>query len=142
MANLHAESDKAQLNFASNLLVTGVVMGFLSVVIGAFSAHGLKSVLSPYALNIVETGAKYQMYHGIAILVTGLSFFLPGLEVKWLKRAGVCFVLGIILFSGSLYLLAASAIKWLGMITPLGGFLMLIGWAFLGFSFFQLGTSK
>lgn len=110
-----------------NLLICGAVLGFLSVSIGAFAAHGLKQVLSYQALLWVDTGVKYQMLHGGMVVI--LAFALKQWP-KWqvLRWSALSFLLGILLFSGSLYIMAATGIKALGMITPIGGLFMLIGW--------------
>lgn len=105
------------------------VMAGLSVASGAFASHALKDKLSEKALEIFETGSKYQMYHALALLMVGL--FLTRIEVTptLLNAAGWAFIIGVVLFSGSLYALSLSGIKWLGAITPLGGIAFLVGWA-------------
>ena len=108
-------------------LIIAAVSGFFAVIIGAFAAHGLKKVLTPEMIEVVKTGVQYQMYHALALLLIGLWIShkpaTPGL-----KAGGLAFILGILLFSGSLYALALGAPRWLGPITPLGGFCFLIGW--------------
>ncbi|MEM9215700.1 MAG: DUF423 domain-containing protein [Cyanobacteria bacterium P01_F01_bin.150] len=106
-------------------------LGALSVAAGAFASHALKAQLSDRALEIFETGAKYQMYHSlglllIAVLISQASTM--GLSLTWLNTAGISFIVGIILFSGSLYGLSFLGIKVLGAITPLGGVGFIIGW--------------
>ncbi|HBJ01942.1 MULTISPECIES: DUF423 domain-containing protein [Lysinibacillus] len=110
-------------------IVTGALHGLLAVAFGAFGAHALKEILDDYSLGIWETAVQYQMFHATGLLVIGLlmSSKLFG-EVKQLNLAGIFFNLGIIFFSGSLYVLAISGIKVLGAITPIGGVLFLIGW--------------
>ena len=107
-------------------LLSGSVLGGLSVAFGAFGAHMLESSLSAEDLAIFETGVRYQMYHALAlILCAGLS-----------RGAGFAahgFLWGTIIFSGSLYLLVLTDARWLGAITPIGGTLLLIGWAVLVF---------
>lgn len=107
------------------------VMAGLSVAAGAFASHALKDRLSEKALAIFETGSKYQMYHALALLIVG--FFLSRSEVAptLLNTAGWAFIVGVILFSGSLYALSLSGVKWLGAITPIGGVAFLVGWACL-----------
>jgi uncharacterized membrane protein YgdD (TMEM256/DUF423 family) len=104
--------------------------GFLAVVIGAFAAHGLKQILAPEMLEVVKTGVQYQMYHALALLLLGLWLShkpaTPGLTAS-----GLAFILGTLMFSGSLYALALGAPRWLGPITPLGGLCFLIGWLLL-----------
>jgi uncharacterized membrane protein YgdD (TMEM256/DUF423 family) len=93
---------------------------FLAVALGAFAAHGLKAKLTPEMLAIFETGVRYHVYHALALLALGAARG-PG-------KAGWCFVAGIVVFSGSLYVLALTGEKRLGMITPIGGLLFLAGW--------------
>ncbi|PHN89577.1 hypothetical protein CSC79_12120 [Pseudoalteromonas sp. 3D05] len=96
----------------------------LSVVLGAFAAHGLKSRVSEYALGVFKTAAEYQMVHGLALIAVAIL-------IKWglnLTAAGLLFIAGTLLFSGSLYLLAITGWKWLGPITPLGGLCFIVGW--------------
>ncbi|MGY4793893.1 DUF423 domain-containing protein [Lysinibacillus sp. FSL K6-0057] len=110
-------------------IVTGALHGLLAVAFGAFGAHALKEVLDEYSQGIWETAVQYQMFHATGLLVIGLlmSSKLLG-EVKQLNLAGIFFNLGIVFFSGSLYVLAISGIKVLGAITPIGGVLFLAGW--------------
>ena len=111
---------------------TSAILGFLSVALGAFAAHALKQKISDYAVNIFETGVRYQFYHTFAILVTGILYkeFPNGL----IRLAGILFILGIILFSGSLYCLmyikgaVIPGYDWIGTITPIGGLSFLAGW--------------
>ncbi|HBT71049.1 MAG TPA: DUF423 domain-containing protein [Lysinibacillus sp.] len=110
-------------------IVTGALHGLLAVAFGAFGAHALKEILDEYSRGIWETAVQYQMFHATGLLVIGLlmSSKLLG-EVKQLNVAGIFFNLGIVFFSGSLYVLAISGIKVLGAITPIGGVLFLAGW--------------
>ncbi|MBT1449458.1 DUF423 domain-containing protein [Glaciecola sp. XM2] len=111
------------------LVLAGALFAMLSVAIGAFAAHGLKSHLDEYGLSIIETGARYQMYHALALLVlAALSIKLSSIAVN---VAGICFVAGIICFSGSLYVLALTTVKWVVFVTPLGGLLFIVAWATL-----------
>ena len=110
------------------LLLLGAGFAMFAVVIGAFAAHGLKQVLDAYHLGIFETAARYQMYHAIALLIVAVLATIPQFSPCWLKLSAFCFILGIVLFSGSLYLLALSGMKWLGAITPLGGVAFIFGW--------------
>ena len=102
------------------------VAGFLGVGLGAFGAHGLRARLSPEMLAVFETGVRYQMYHVFAMLAAAWAF------AHWQRRefvfAGWSFILGIVIFSGSLYALAFTNIHWLGAVTPIGGLLLLAGW--------------
>lgn len=110
-------------------LAAGAALALLAVAAGAFGAHGLKGQLSDEALGWFETGARYQMYHALAlVLLAALGDRLssgPGAWTGWL------FVAGILLFSGSLYLLAFTGVRWLGAITPLGGVCFLTGWGLI-----------
>lgn len=98
----------------------GAVLMFLDVALGAFAAHGLKARLSPEMMAVWETGVRYQAYHALGLLALA--------ALRGPDKAGWCFVGGIALFSGSLYLLALTGERRLGMITPLGGVLFLVGW--------------
>ena len=111
-----------------NILIIGVCLAGLSVALGAFAAHGLKSILTAKYLNTFEVGVKYQMFHAIGLILIGLAGYLEKFKQVYLARAGWAFFLGILLFSGSLYLLAVTQVKWLGMITPIGGVCFLAGW--------------
>jgi len=113
-------------------LLLGAVAAFLAVILGAFGAHALRGRLSPEMLAVFQTGVQYHVYHALAlILVSAIMGRMSG----WLiQTAGWCFVAGIVLFSGSLYLLAATGVTILGAITPIGGLAFLIGWACLAFA--------
>ncbi|AYC31118.1 DUF423 domain-containing protein [Pseudomonas cavernae] len=111
-------------------LLLAAFFGFTAVALGAFAAHGLKSQLSADYLAVFQTGVHYQMVHALALLALALlSVHLPG---RALTLAGGLFVLGILLFSGSLYLLSLSGVRGLGIITPFGGLAFLGGWLSLG----------
>lgn len=111
-------------------LIIAAVSGFFAVVIGAFAAHGLKKVLAPEMIEIVKTGVQYQMYHALVLLLIGLWLSHKPVTAG-LKASGLAFILGTLLFSGSLYALAMGAPRWLGPVTPLGGLCFLIGWLLL-----------
>jgi len=107
------------------------ILGALTVVIGAFGAHGLEPVLTRYDhLDTYETAVKYQFYHTLAILLLGV-LMRTFQEEKYLKYSVLCFFTGIIIFSGSLYVLSLTNLSWLGAITPLGGLAFILGWIFL-----------
>ena len=110
------------------VLAAGAGLALLAVVLGAFAAHGLKAVLDAQQLALFETASRYQMYHALALLVVGVMLTNPQFSRRMLKLAALAFILGIILFSGSLYLLALVGVSWLGAITPLGGLAFLAGW--------------
>ena len=105
-----------------NWTMVGAIFGFLSVAAGAFGAHGLKSILPPDRLEIFETAVRYQMFHALALLAAGQ---LGAARAAW------SFFLGILIFSGSLYLLVLTGRRGLGAVTPIGGVLFLAGWIFL-----------
>ncbi len=110
-------------------LALGGVAGFAAVALGAFGAHSLRASLSPEMLDIFKTGAQYQMIHALALLLVGI--LAERRADKMLLWVGGLFTAGILLFSGSLYLLALSGTRILGAITPLGGVCFLAGWALL-----------
>ncbi len=112
-------------------LSVAAILAGLAVAAGAFASHALKEKLTERALEIFETGAKYQMYHALALLVVGLLLSRAQTPQTLLIAAGNAFIVGIVIFSGSLYGLSLSGIKWLGAITPLGGAAFLIGWGCL-----------
>ena len=113
-------------------LLAGALAGFVGVAFGAFGAHGLRGRLSPDMLAVFETGVRYQMYHALALMLTA-ALMMPGRieSDRAAAAAGWLFVAGIVLFSGSLYLLAVTGITVLGAITPIGGVAFLLGWACL-----------
>ncbi len=118
------------------MLVLGALGGFLSVMLGAFAAHGLRSRLAPEMLAVFQTGVQYQFFHSLALLVTGLLAVQLG-ESAGLRWSGALFLAGILLFSGSLYVLALSGVKWLGAVTPFGGTCFLAGWLVLAISLWR-----
>tara|TARA_B000000475_G_scaffold228909_1_gene193828 strand:- start:449 stop:817 length:369 start_codon:yes stop_codon:yes gene_type:complete len=107
-------------------LISGSIFSMLSVILGAFGAHYLKNTLSEYSLSIFQTGVFYQFIHSLGILfIALLSHSLDNINLNlsiWF------FISGIFLFSGSLYLLALTDVKWLGAITPIGGMFFILGW--------------
>ncbi|HEX8905540.1 MAG TPA: DUF423 domain-containing protein [Longimicrobiaceae bacterium] len=104
----------------------GAIFGFLGVAAGAFGAHALRSRLSADLLAVFETGARYQMYHALALLAVALA--AGRAPSRALRAAGWLFTAGIVVFSGSLYALALTGVRVLGAITPLGGLCFLAGW--------------
>jgi uncharacterized membrane protein YgdD (TMEM256/DUF423 family) len=107
----------------------GSVSAFLAVALGAFGAHALKDRLSPEMLNIFEVGVRYQMYHALALL--GVAWALARWPGSSINAAGWLFLFGTLVFSGSLYLLSLTGLRWLGAITPIGGAAFLLGWLLL-----------
>ena len=110
-----------------NWVVVGAVWGFLGVALGAFGAHGLKARASEQALAWWQTGALYHLVHALAIVAVGLLKAQTGRG----DGAGWAFLLGCLLFSGTLYAMALGGPRWLGAVTPLGGLGMLAGWVLL-----------
>jgi uncharacterized membrane protein YgdD (TMEM256/DUF423 family) len=111
----------------------GAALGGLGVIAGAFGAHGLKGTLDSHGLEVFETAARYQMYHAPALLVVGL-LAMSGRGGTALSIAGWSFLLGVLIFSGTLYTLAFTGIRWLGAITPIGGLALIVGWFALAFA--------
>ncbi len=112
-----------------NILLLGAIFMALAVLLGAFGAHALKDSLAPEMLAVYKTGVEYQFYHALGLLLIGSIGF--HIDSKWLRRSGLFLVLGILLFSGSLYILALTGIKVIGAITPIGGVSFVAGWIFL-----------
>jgi uncharacterized membrane protein YgdD (TMEM256/DUF423 family) len=120
--------------------LAGALSAFIAVAAGAFGAHALRARLAPDLLASFETAARYQMYHALALLaVAWASNHWPGMP---LRAAGLLFIGGSVLFSGSLYLLALTDAPWLGAITPLGGLMFLAGWASLGIGILKGGPPQ
>lgn len=118
---------------AQKLFALASVLAFLAIAIGAFGAHGLKNKIEPNMLAVFEVGVRYHFYHAIAIFIVALA--VQNWNISPLPA--YLFFAGIIIFSGSLYLLALTNIKWLGAITPIGGVLFLLGWGLLAFYTFK-----
>ena len=114
---------------AKVMIVAGALFGMLGVGAGAFGAHALAQKLEPRMLEIFETGARYQMYHALALVLIGILIHLQ--PRAGFAPAGWAMIVGIIIFSGSLFALALTGIKVLGAITPIGGTAFLIGWGLL-----------
>lgn len=115
------------------VLIAAGIYGMLSVVLGAFGAHAFKKILSPEKLISFDTGIRYQMYHAIVLLIIGFTLsFTTSLE-KW---SAICLIIGVFFFSFSIYFLSFSEywgvnVKFLGPVTPIGGFFMIGGWLLL-----------
>ncbi|HWV69831.1 DUF423 domain-containing protein [Chitinophaga sp.] len=115
-----------------SFLVWAAVLGALAVVLGAFGAHKLKELVPPETVSTFQTGVTYQFYHVFALIATGILFaHVPGNQLVW---AGRCFIIGVLLFSGSLYLLTMLkatgnvGLRGVGIITPIGGVFFIAGW--------------
>lgn len=112
-----------------NIVIAGSVLILLSIILGAFAAHGLKSVIDAEGISIFEKGVKYQMYTGLGLLIVGLNSNKLAFNLKWFYRLNI---LGLAIFSGFIYILAFKGIvpeiKFLGAIVPIGGTLMIAAW--------------
>jgi uncharacterized membrane protein YgdD (TMEM256/DUF423 family) len=117
-----------------SILVLASFFGLIAVAFGAFGAHGLKKLISPEYITMWEKGVQYQFYHTLALIVCAI--YLKAEDSKLIRNAAYCFVLGILFFSGSLYLLATRELTGiptiiLGPITPIGGFFFIVGWGLI-----------
>lgn len=112
---------------AKSILLMAAISGVLAVAIGAFGAHGIKGRVAAELLVVYQTGVQYHFYHSLALLAAGL-LLLHYPQASLLFWSGLMFVAGIVLFSGSLYLLVLTDTRWLGAITPLGGLAFIAGW--------------
>ncbi|MBD3724688.1 MAG: DUF423 domain-containing protein [Flavobacteriaceae bacterium] len=118
------------------IIITALILGMISIILGAFGAHALKKVLQPEQLTSFETGVRYQMYHALFLLFIAITNMIA------LKEKAIVFYLalvGVILFSGSIYLLSTSTIsglklRFLGPVTPLGGLMLIGSWAYLAYT--------
>jgi uncharacterized membrane protein YgdD (TMEM256/DUF423 family) len=120
-------------------LVSAALSGILAVSLGAFGAHALRDRLDAHAMGVFETAVQYHFYHTLALLaVAVLALGSPGTSTTLLRSSGSLFLLGLLVFCGSLYLLSFSGIRWLGAITPLGGLAFIAGWACLAAASWKL----
>jgi uncharacterized membrane protein YgdD (TMEM256/DUF423 family) len=128
-------NDMSRSNKMDLIIAAGAINAFIAVAAGAFAAHGLKNILSSDYLAVFRTAADYQMMHGLGLILIGV---LNNQNANRHNMRTALFMLsGIILFSGSLYLLATTGIKWLGMITPFGGVCFLIAWLTLAINYLK-----
>lgn len=118
------------------LLVLGAVNGALAVMLGAFGAHGLKNRVEESLLQTWATASEYHFYHALALLLTGVLIRQFG-EASTLVTAGWVLFAGMLVFSGSLYVLVLSGQRWLGAVTPLGGTALIVGWALLAWGLWK-----
>jgi uncharacterized membrane protein YgdD (TMEM256/DUF423 family) len=116
-------------------IIIGSLAGALAVGFGAFGAHGLRERLDADALAVFDIAARYQMYHALALLAVG--FLALRVDNLTIRIAGSAFLLGIVLFSGSLYALALTGQRWMGMITPVGGLSFIVGWVALAIAAYR-----
>lgn len=119
------------------IMLLAALFGGLAVAAGAFASHALRSLISDRALEIFTTGATYQMYHALALLLIALFLSRTPTATKWLQSAAWAFIIGILLFSGSLYALSLTGVTRLGVVTPLGGVAFLGGWICLAIAAWQ-----
>ena len=114
-------------------IVIGALAMALGVILGAFGAHGLKSRLTPDLLAVYHTGVEYHLYHALGLILLGILIHqFP--QMAGLRTGGWLLLAGIVIFSGSLYVLAITGIRWLGAITPIGGAAFIAGWVWIGWS--------
>lgn len=125
-----SQNVESSMGLSRFFIVIGAVLAGLSVVIGAFGAHALSGHLTERGAAIWGTGVQYQMLHSVAMVVIGILLLILNSK-KLLQLAGFAFLIGTILFSGSLYLIALMTIKNLGLITPIGGLFFVVGWLLL-----------
>lgn len=125
---------------SKHLLMAGALFTGAGVAFGAFAAHGLKKALSPDLVDVFNTGVQYQLIHALGILLCGalLLVKLPLKSRKYFVLASICFIIGILCFSGSLYALALTGIKWFGPVTPLGGTSFMLGWGMFAYAALQI----
>lgn len=115
---------------AKIFLLLGSLNSMLAVVLGAFGAHALKAKLSPELLSVYQTAVQYHFYHALGLLAVGVLILWTPSNI-WLKYSGGALLAGIVLFSGSLYLLSVTGVRALGAITPVGGLCFIVGWLLL-----------
>lgn len=115
-------------DIAKNFLISGSVFMALAVAFGAFGAHVVEGILSSARFEVYQTGVQYHFYHALGLLIVGTVCFHA--SNKWMKWSGYAMIAGILIFSGSLYLLTLLDIGWLGAVTPIGGFAFILGWIF------------
>lgn len=119
-------------------LIIAAVLGATGVMLGAFAAHGLRGKLPDNLFNAFETGVTYQFYHALALLA--LALWIKQTNSTWLIASGYLWLAGVILFSGSLYAMALTGIKWFGPVTPVGGLLFILGWVSLLIGAVKIGA--
>jgi uncharacterized membrane protein YgdD (TMEM256/DUF423 family) len=116
-------------------IITGSAFMALAVAFGAFGAHVVQDILPPERFEVYQTAVQYHVYHAIGLLILG-AVSMRMEESKWLRWSGYCLISGIVIFSGSLYILTLTDTSWLGAVTPLGGVAFILGWIF-----FAMGIS-
>jgi uncharacterized membrane protein YgdD (TMEM256/DUF423 family) len=114
---------------AQRFLTLGSILAGLGVAAGAFGAHALKDILDPPMLQVFETATRYVMYHAFGLCI--VSWAIDRYPEQRLEKSGWLFLIGILLFSGSLYVVSLAGIRWVGAVTPIGGLAFMIGWLLL-----------
>ena len=122
------------------ILITASIFGLLAIVLGAFASHGLKELISAESLQTFETGVRYQMYHAIVLLFIGITTYF---NKRTKQTLYYLIVIGILFFSGSIYGLATNVMsgfdfRSIGLITPIGGFILIVSWGIMGINFFKM----
>jgi len=117
------------------VMSVGAIIALLGVAFGAFGAHGLRAILSEHMLEVFHTGVRYQMYHAFGLMIAGGT--LAVYQLPLFRWAAWSFLTGILVFSGSLYVLSLTGMKWLGAMTPLGGLFFIVGWLLLAIGFWK-----
>ncbi|SFZ89600.1 Uncharacterized membrane protein YgdD, TMEM256/DUF423 family [Flaviramulus basaltis] len=126
------------------ILITAALLGIISIVLGAFGAHGLKQLITAEAIQTFETGVRYQMYHAVFLLFVGSTALI---NEKTKKMVYYLTLIGVIFFSGSIYGLATNSLtsfnfKIIGFITPIGGLLLILAWVFILIDFLKMKENK
>lgn len=125
----HSNHSSSLMN-SKSLLISGSLLMALAVAFGAFGAHIVQDMLTPDRFQVYQTGVEYHFYHAIGLLILG-ALSRGHVQAKWIGRSGICLTAGILIFSGSLYILTLTDTGPLGMITPIGGVAFILGWIFL-----------
>ena len=123
------------MSISRKLFVTASAFGLAAVALGAFGAHSLRETISADMFSVFDIGVRYQMYHTFALFIA--AWFFQSRQGRKFLLAAWFFIAGVVLFSGSLYLLAVTGIRALGFVTPLGGLLLLAGWAMMAMGFLE-----
>jgi uncharacterized membrane protein YgdD (TMEM256/DUF423 family) len=124
---------------SKSILITGSVFMALAVAFGAFGAHIVQDMLTPERFDVYQTGVEYHFYHALGLLIAG-AVSMHFKNNKWITRSAGLFVIGILIFSGSLYILTLTDTGWLGAIAPIGGVAFILGWIFFAAGVARLGT--
>ena len=119
-----------------SILATGSILMAFAVAFGAFGAHIVQDMLTADRFAVYQTGVEYHFYHALGLLIIG-TLALIGKPNRWLTYSSYCMIAGILIFSGSLYILTLTDTGWLGVITPIGGFAFILGWIFLAVGVYQ-----